>query len=32
MTWQQLVEWVEGKQPEAKKPLQGQRNLFGDDE
>ena len=32
MTWQQLQDWVEGKRPEAKKPLQGQRNLFGDDE
>lgn len=31
MTWVQLTEWIEGKSPEAKKPLAGQRSLFGDE-
>lgn len=32
LTWQQLVDWIEDKQPERKKPLAAQRNLFGDQE
>ena len=33
LSWVDLVEWIEPtKQPEAKKPLAAQRNLFGDDE
>ncbi len=31
MTWQQLVDWIDGKEPEVKKPLAGQRSLFGDE-
>lgn len=31
MTWKELTEWIEGKSPEAKKPLAGQRSLFGDE-
>jgi hypothetical protein len=31
MTWEQLQAWIT-EQPEAKKPLAAQRNLFGDDE
>jgi hypothetical protein len=31
MTWTQLTEWIEGKSPEVKKPLAGQRSLFGDE-
>lgn len=30
-TWEELQAWVT-EQPEAKKPLEKQRNLFGDDE
>ena len=31
-TWEQLQSWIEEKQPEVKKPLAAQRNLFMDDE
>jgi hypothetical protein len=31
MTWEELQAWIQ-EQPEAKKPLAAQRNLFGDDE
>jgi len=31
MTWEELQAWIQ-EQPEAKKPLEKQRNLFGDDE
>jgi len=32
LTWQQVQDWIEGKQlAAAKKPLTGQRSLFGDD-
>jgi len=30
-TWAELQAWIQ-EQPEAKKPLEKQRNLFGDDE
>ncbi len=32
LTWEQLQDWIENKQPEKKKPLAAQRNLFGDEE
>jgi hypothetical protein len=28
LLWEQLVDWIEDKQPERKKPLEKQRNLF----
>lgn len=31
-SWEELQAWILEKQPEAKKPLPAQRNLFGDDE
>lgn len=32
LTWEQVQDWIEGKQQaEAKKPLTGQRSLFGDE-
>ena len=31
MTWTELQNWIENK-AEVKKPLQGQKSLFGDDE
>jgi hypothetical protein len=30
-TWEELQAWIT-EQPEAKKPLEKQRNLFGDDQ
>jgi hypothetical protein len=30
-TWEELQAWIQ-EQPEVKKPLAAQRNLFGDDE
>jgi len=31
MTWEEMQAWIQEK-PEVKKPLEKQRNLFGDDE
>ena len=32
MTFDELQRWIEGSEDQAKKHLQGQRSLFGDDE